>query len=111
MPMARTRRGRLKQAEAWLRLYFPPALRTVVRVGQIPRGSEGDCSESNNHLLVRVNKNLTWYIAIETLLHEWAHAVAWPREAEDHNRAWSDVYGKIYRHWYQDGGAEESRKL
>ena len=110
MPMARTRRGRLRQVEAWLRQEFPPPLETVVRVESV-KDAMGDCGLVGGRLVVRVHNRATWYHAIDLMLHEWAHACAWQREKQEHNRTWSDVYGRIYRAWYSGGGAEASRAL
>ena len=109
--MARTRKGRLRQVEAWLWLHYPPPLPTALLFGKRVDGDYGYCDLEDGRLVVRIDNRLTWFNAIEWAIHEWSHAFVWGRERVEHNRVWSDAYGKIYQHWHNQGGAEESRNL
>ena len=111
MPMARTKRGRIRQVHRWLEAEFPAPHPVRVSICKVKK-DYGDCDLIKSGVLhVRVNCDLDWYASIEWLLHEYAHAVAWGKEKNAHDRAWSDRYGRIYRRWHNKGGAEESRKL
>jgi predicted SprT family Zn-dependent metalloprotease len=37
--------------------------------------------------------------AMETLCHEWAHALAWTSNvsSKDHDAAWGKAYARVYR--------------
>lgn len=36
-------------------------------------------------------------MAIDTLLHEWAHALAWNRKKDYHWYGWGIAFSKVYR--------------
>ncbi len=40
------------------------------------------------------------HMLLETLMHEWAHAVAWQdgKNVSDHGPEWGVVYARIYQH-------------
>ena len=115
MPMARTRRGRLKQVEKWLRVNYLPVYSIRVRFVTLPtKGSDrtfADCLLDDGHLTIRLHKNLTWHIATEALIHEWAHALTWDTNEEHHGPEWAACYGRIYSEFYDHGGCELSREL
>lgn len=96
---ATSKRERLRQIEQWLRLRFPTPIPTRVRVERV-RGALGDCGLIRDRLVVRVDSRLDGYQSAAVLIHEWAHAMAWGRERVDHDRAWSDRYGRVYRAFY-----------
>ncbi len=93
-PMERTRRARLLQVEAWLRLHFPLDRDVAVRVEKV-KGGFGDCTVLDGKFRIRINKEATWYHAIDLLLHEWAHALAWEDEATEHGPEWGVAFAKI----------------
>lgn len=117
MPMARTRRGRLRQLEHWLSDKFPTPRPTYVRVCDLKRnqgGSFGDTARQGKELHIRLHSKLTWYVAVDTLFEEWAHAMTWPlanieNRAGHHDEAWGIAYARI-RHAFHDlEGWKESR--
>lgn len=116
MPMPRRKADRLKQVAAWLRDTFPTPFPVYVRMvdrRQLPE-QFGDTLRRGRRIRIRILGNLPWHTAVETLLHEWAHAVCWTFEhveswKPDHDDHWAVTYGRIYRHFYDLGGAEASR--
>ena len=59
---------------------------------------DGDCQFKDDHFLIRINRNLPEHEAIETLLHEWAHVIAWDRcTSDEHCDEWGKAYSRIYR--------------
>lgn len=120
MPMAKTRRGRLRQIECWLRHKFPTPFKTYVRVESLPQIGPGKMDgetyrRDNGTIVVRISNKLTWHPAIECLIHEWAHALVWRedhieyRRRTPHDEEWAVAYGRIYRRYNDQGGAKESR--
>jgi len=117
MPMARTRRGRLRQLEHWLSDQFPTPRSTYVRVCDLKRskgGPFGDCNRDGSRLQIRVHSKLTWYVAADTLFEEWAHAMTWPlacaeARTEPHDEAWGIAYAKIRNAFHDRGGYLTSR--
>ena len=115
MPMARTKRGRLKQCEAWLRKHYAPRRKTLVRYRQLtPPGKHieyGGTDEVNGKLIISIDSRLGWYDSIHALLHEWPHATTWDVKTAPHGPEWAAAYGRIYARWFDEGGCEASRQL
>jgi len=63
-------------------------------------------------------KNSTYSIAIDTVLHEYAHCMDW-RHARvergsnriDHGPEWGIFYAKVYHAFHHDNGDEDSREF
>jgi len=111
------RRGRLRQVEKWLRQEFPTPFPTSVRVQKKNKQFTylGFTYRQGNKIFILIWSGLAWHSAVETLLHEWAHAqiVTFDHvEASyktEHDENWAIHYGKIYRAFFDDGGWQESR--
>ena len=131
-----TMKKRLKQMEVWLNQNFPTPYPVVVRwahkiaadKGAPPRvkaiGYYGDCAYVSPNIVIRISKRTNRDIntALETLMHEWAHACVmqnnrvWSRlsedeQSEEHPTEFSLAYGKIYREWYDNEGSEEAFEI
>jgi hypothetical protein len=129
-------KGRTRQMEVWLNQYFPTPYPVVVRwtkkiaadkndSPQIKKvGYYGECAYVKPNAVIRISFRLNREvsIAVETLMHEWAHAVVMPNErvwrkrekvgaSQDHPDEFWLAMGRIYRAWYDEGGDEESRKF
>jgi len=117
MPMARTRRGRLRQIERWLNDHFPPPRSTSVRVcdlGRGKRGGFGETERAGNEIRIRIHSRLTWHVAIYALFEEWAHAMTWPLanvedETPHHGPEFGLAYASILHRYFDEDGWEESR--
>lgn len=122
MPRARTREARVKQVEQWLRLHYPPPQPTKIvwvdhievdprdttmRKAERERGDHGLCyrTSSGKCRILLSKRTLTVSSAVETVLHEWAHALFY--HSGHHDNFWRR-YGMIYRHFFEEGGMEES---
>ncbi len=56
-----------------------------------------------DHFVITVYR-AQWWPMLETLIHEWAHAVAW-REGEtvqDHGPEWGVAYAQLYQEHLDD---------
>lgn len=72
---------------------------------------DGDCSKVKGRFFIRIDKSLPEVGAIDTLLHEWAHARAWNHlydnlswdefEAVAHDATWGVAYSEVYRIYEQ----------
>jgi hypothetical protein len=85
----------------------------VVRTAWLPDTILGQCIRRRHRFVVNLNDGMDQPQAIETLLHEWAHALAWsysldklardpdvPREdfeAASHDEAWGCAYSRVWR--------------
>ena len=68
---------------------------------------DGDCSLYQKKFYIRINIELNEQLAIETLLHEWAHARAWNHlhdslnceefKQKCHDASWGVAYSEVYR--------------
>lgn len=129
---AQTTRGRLRQVEHWLRANYPTALPVRVRVAQLSRkvdpDSDGHDLEITSRRISRTSRKRDRFwvtldpfclqhpvVAIETLIHGWAHAFAWRPHLEDdpvfevhHDFEWSGIYGRIYNSYFDEGGTVDS---
>jgi len=71
----------------------------------------GECVLEPSRFRIRVSHRLPEEFAIEVLIHEWAHALSWPRGQQrcsyrwqpiairgpiDHNAVWGRAYSKVY---------------
>jgi hypothetical protein len=71
----------------------------------------GECTLEPSRFRIRVSHRLPEEFAIEVLIHEWAHALSWPRGQHrcsyrwqpiairgpiDHDAAWGRAYAKVY---------------
>ena len=123
MPMSKTRRGRLHQVAHWLKAEFPapyPVTVQVLRIGpqrreRAGRDDKGETVRLGRRIYVRVDSRLKWGEAIDTLLHEWAHAASWTLDAAEqrlpstHPDEFWLMYGRIYRAYYEENGWRKSR--
>lgn len=96
---------------AILKKKCPPAYPITVRRAKITEKLDGDCSLHKKRFYIRINKDLREALAIETLLHEWAHAIAWNHlhdsmdwtefEEKVHDASWGVAYSQVYRVYEQ----------
>ena len=98
---------------AGLRLQCPTALPVVVRTSWLPDTILGQCIRRRHRFVVSLNDGMDQPQAIECLLHEWAHALAWNYsldklarnpdvtreefEAGCHDEAWGCAYSRVWR--------------
>ena len=90
----------------WLRRNFRVHLPVQVRsvpASRVPK-MLGCCSlntdvEPLGRFEIRVNKQMSFALRCDTLIHEWAHAMTWfgAEYGEDHSDEWALCQGKIYR--------------
>lgn len=89
----------------FLRREFAVDYPVIVRRLKLSKETDGDCLfiEKTEHFRVRINRKLKEYEAIETLLHEWAHVLAWECCNRDyHCDAWGKYYSRIYRKYLKE---------
>ena len=90
---------------------LPARLPIDVRLAHVRDGIYGYCGYETTHFRFWVSSRLSQEFAIDVLIHEWAHALAWPRDEDsltcrwmpisvrgplDHNSAWGRAYAKVY---------------
>ena len=95
-----------------------------VSVKRIPmKKIDGYCSLDGKKFEIRISKSLSESTAMDTLLHEWAHARAWNHihdnlsyedfEKRSHDASWGVAYSEVYmmfdEHFY-DKKIENSNK-
>lgn len=83
-----------------------------VSVRRLPlKNLDGDCSLIKKKFFIRINSDLPEISAIDTLLHEWAHARAWNHLHDSldhqqfyeriHDASWGVAYSEVYRIYEQ----------
>jgi hypothetical protein len=131
MSLARTRKGRVKQMEGWLRANFPTPYPVKVKFVpfipcckedlhfltkvQIRQGIYGECQQFGRYFLITLSekRNKTIAQCLETLMHEWAHASTTRHDKiearrKDHDPEYALEFGRIYSSWHDEGGCEAS---
>lgn len=102
-----------RQILAGLREHCPAAMPVVVRGAWLGETTLGTCSRRDSRFVIRLNHRLAETEAVDTLLHEWAHALSWNLSldnlldqtevsAEDfqqacHDEAWGCAYSRVWR--------------
>lgn len=82
----------------FLKKTFPAYLKVSVRRLALSEHLDGDCQLKTDKFQIRINRDLQEHEAIETLLHEWAHVIAWDRcPTDEHCDEWGKAYSRIYR--------------
>lgn len=60
-----------------LREQLPTPFPTIVLTSKVPREVDGFCVRRASRFVIQIDRKLSCAAAIQTLLHEWAHARAW----------------------------------
>jgi predicted SprT family Zn-dependent metalloprotease len=63
----------------------------------MPKLLDGDCQFNKGKFIVRIEKQLPEFYAIEVLAHELAHVLAWDKEGDVHGPHWGKAYSQVYR--------------
>jgi hypothetical protein len=90
---------------------LPARFPVDVRLGWPGERCYGVCGLGRRRFDICVSSRLSEEFAIEVLIHEWAHALSWPRDERrftyrwqpysirgpiDHDAAWGRAYAKVY---------------
>ena len=102
-----------REVLARLRKNCPAAKPVVVRTAWLPPTTLGECSRRRERFVIRLNRHQSQEQAVETLCHEWAHALAWSYsldklardphvtseqfEQASHDEARGCAYSKVWR--------------
>ncbi len=82
---------------AWLRREFP--LGKKVRIRQLDMEDQGECDYIKHRFEITVKRQCL-NLRMDTLLHEYAHALTWFGNDEDpHGSEWGLAYARLYRTW------------
>ncbi len=68
-----------------------------VHVRRVTLKEDGECMFKEGEFWIRINRELEAYMAIEVLLHEWAHALAWNEKKDAHHDGWGIAFSRVYR--------------
>lgn len=80
---------------------LPPRHPVKVRRCKLPDGDLGDCAligdGEDRRFHIRIHRDLGDVAALFVLAHEWAHALSWGRDREDHGDAWARAHARVWR--------------
>lgn len=94
-----------------LQYVLPAKLPVVVRLGSTGASFIGYCTRLKSEFHICISDGLSEEFAIEVLIHEWAHALAWPgkaahlassrmpraqRQRPFHGTDWGKAYSEVY---------------
>jgi hypothetical protein len=65
-----------------LREHLPTPFPTIVRTSDVPADVDGFCIRRPCRFVIHLDRKLTCTAAVQTLLHEWAHARAWSHRVD-----------------------------
>lgn len=98
---------------AGLRTHCPAAMPVVVRTSRLSSDTLGGCARRRKRFVITLNLALDEPGAVDTLLHEWGHALAWnltldrlsrqaamdPEDFQEasHDEAWGCAYSRVWR--------------
>jgi hypothetical protein len=78
-----------------------------IQVRRVKMEEFGWCEKRNRRFYIFINRKLGQNMAIETLIHEWSHALAWNHlhdkmdcdelDRRCHDAEWGVAYSKVYR--------------
>lgn len=97
-----------RQLIKFLKINSPLAYPVSVRRCVMSQSLDGDCQKYKKKFFIRINRDLPENVAIDTLIHEWAHARAWNHlldsmnederfEDFSHDATWGVAYSEVYR--------------
>lgn len=85
----------------------------VVRTSWLSSDTLGRCARRKSRFVIALNVAMNEHDAVETLIHEWAHALSWnlvldrlsrqasidPHDFQDasHDEAWGCAYARAWR--------------
>ncbi len=84
---------------AWLRRNFPAQHIICVRSKPMKK-YQGTTRYSGKRFCIEINRKQCFLLRIDTLIHEWAHALTWfgaETHIDDHSSEWGLAYARIYR--------------
>ena len=115
MPRKRKKEDRIRQIYGWLTFGYPTPYPTKLRLlrGTDPRSDQGYVMLKRRCLVIHIDTKYPLHSCIDTILHEYSHAVAWKHASmdaytSDHSDEWGLAYAKIYRDFNDEGGHLES---
>jgi hypothetical protein len=115
-----TRKGfeEFRRVVSRLRELCPTGKPVIIRTARLPPTTLGECIRRSSRFVIRLSNRLDEQGAIETVLHEWGHALAWnysldslakqpdvDREKFDrasHDEAWGCAYSRVWRAYTVD---------
>jgi hypothetical protein len=98
-----------KKLVSFLKKNLPIAYPVSVRRCVMSSSLDGECIKYNKKFFIKINKDLNENLAVETLIHEWAHARAWNHLLDSlhvdddrfddfsHDATWGVAYSEVYR--------------
>jgi len=115
MPKARRKNDRLQQIYRWLKDNFqtPYPTKLHLRGGTGKVKHLGYVEQDGRKLNIHIDTRQPLYVAIDSLMHEFAHAMSWRHRSMDssvsvHSGEWGLAYAKVYRSYIDEGGIKES---
>jgi hypothetical protein len=110
--------GEFRRVVTRLRELCPTGKPVVIRTAWLPSTTLGECIRRPSRFVIRLNHRLDEQGAIETVLHEWGHALAWNYsldslakqpdvdrdkfERASHDEAWGCAYARVWRTYAVD---------
>jgi len=108
----------VRRMATWCQANFPPRVEVVVNVVDVidedTLGLALATNDGKNRIEIMISADQSMREAMETTMHEWAHAHTMPWLADwqnDHEDYFWIVYGRMYRRWHDQGGQVAALRL
>lgn len=90
---------------------LPRPVKLIIRKLAFDDGMCGWAGDGRKGFVISVNKELCYNCKVDTIVHEYAHAITMANgqhdENEDHDKKWGEAYAETYRcfltHWPEYG--------
>lgn len=80
----------------YLKSALPPPMSVIIR--RVPMNKhDGLCIDRGDHFLIRIDRRLPEAVAIDVLIHEYAHVLSWGKSKDVHGHQWGIAYSLVYR--------------
>ncbi len=88
---------------AWLHRNFPARSPIYIKSKPI-KELNGYIQPETGYFQIVIARNQSFNLRIDSLIHEWAHALTWfgaETDIEDHSNEWGMAYARILRTFYE----------
>lgn len=73
-------------------------------------GMDGYCIKHRRKFSIQIDRMMNEDHAVDVLLHEYAHALTFGYDGDDHGMRWGKAYSKVYRCWARNFGDEDDEE-
>lgn len=108
---------RVRQIYNWLCANYPTPFKSKLMLAPFSKklkDLQGFCYLDGKCFIIMVNPKIPLYCMVDTLFHEYAHAMVWQRPRVENHRPehcaeWGIAYASLERGYHEGGGEKDTR--